>query len=44
MEEPTTKNTLPSKSLFQIWWRNQSFPDKQKWKEFSTPEPALQQI
>ena len=22
-EEPTIKNTLPSKTLFQIWWRNQ---------------------
>ena len=22
-EEPTSKNTLPSKTLFQIWWRNQ---------------------
>ena len=23
-EEPTTKNTLPSKTLLQIWWRNQN--------------------
>ena len=22
-EEPTTKNTLPSETLIQIWWRNQ---------------------
>ena len=22
-EEPTTKNTLPSKTLLKIWWRNQ---------------------
>jgi len=22
-EEPTTKNILPSKTLVQIWWRNQ---------------------
>ena len=22
-EEPTTKDTLPSKTLIQIWWRNQ---------------------
>ena len=21
-EDPTTKNTLPSKTLLQIWWRN----------------------
>ena len=23
-EEPTAKNTLPSKALIQIWWRNQN--------------------
>ena len=28
-KETTTKNTLPSKTSLQIWWRNQK-PDKQK--------------
>ena len=23
-KKPTTKNTLPSKALIQIWWRNQN--------------------
>ena len=32
-EALTTKNTLPSKPLLQIWWRNQSFPNRQKLKE-----------
>ena len=43
-EEPTTKNTLPSKTLIQIWWRNQRFPHKKKLREFSTTKPALQQM
>ena len=41
MEEPTTKNTLSSKTLIQIW-EIKSFPDKQKLKEFSTTKAALQ--
>ena len=31
-EEPTTKNTLPSKTLIQIWWRNQKFSRQAKVK------------
>ena len=40
----TTKFTLPGKDLIQKWWRNQSFSDKQKLKEFSTTKPSLQQM
>ena len=40
-EEPTTKNTLPSKTSVQTS-EIKSFPDKQKLKEFSTTKPALQ--
>ena len=38
------KNTLSSKTLLQTSWRNQSFPDKQKLREFSTTKSALQQM
>ena len=31
-EEPTTQNTLPSKTLFQIWWRNQKLSRQAKVK------------
>ena len=31
-EEPTTKNTLPSKTLLQIWWRNQKLSRQAKIK------------
>ena len=31
-EEPITKNTLPSKTLFQIRWRNQKLPRQAKAK------------
>ena len=31
-EEPTTKNTLPSKTLLQIWWRNQKLSRQAKVK------------
>ena len=30
MEEPTTKNTLPSKTLIQIRWRSQKFTRQAK--------------
>ena len=43
-EDPTTKNTLPSKTLHQIWWRNQKISRQQKLREFSTTKPALQQM
>ena len=43
MEGPTIKNTLPSKTLLQIWWRNQNFPDQQKLREFSTTKPAFRE-
>ena len=39
-----TKNALPSKTLVQIWWSNQSFPDQQKLREFSTTKPSLQEM
>ena len=29
-EGPTTKNTLPRKTLLQIWWRNQKFSKQAK--------------
>ena len=32
MEEPTTKNILPSKTLIRIWWRNQKFYRQAKGK------------
>ena len=31
-EKPTTKDTLPSKTLLQIWWRNQKFSRQAKVK------------
>ena len=31
-EEPTTKNTLASKTLIQIWWRIQKFSRQAKVK------------
>ena len=31
-EEPTTKNTLPSKTLLQIWWKNQKISRQAKVK------------
>ena len=31
-EEPTTKNTLPSMTLLQIWWRNQKLSRQAKVK------------
>ena len=34
----TTKNTLPSKALIQIQWRDQKFIDKQKLREFITTQ------
>ena len=36
------KNILPSKTLLQIWWKNQSFLDKQKLRKFSTRFVNLQ--
>ena len=36
--------TIPSKDLIQNWWRNQSFTEKQKLREFTTTKPGLQQI
>jgi len=38
--KPTIKNTLPSKTLIQIWWRNQKL--SRQAKEFSTTIPALE--
>ena len=44
-EEITTKNTVPSKALSQIWWRNQKkLTGKQKLRELSTTRPASQQM
>ena len=31
-KEPTTKNTLPSKTLLQVWWRNQKLSRQAKVK------------
>ena len=42
-EKPTTKNTLPSKTLLRFDGEIKSFPDKQKLREFSTTKEALQQ-
>ena len=44
LSQPTTKNTLPSKALIQIQWRDQKFTDKQKLREFITTKPDLQQM
>ena len=35
------KNTLHSKALFQILWRDKSFTDKQTLKEFTNTKSAL---
>ena len=43
-KEPSTKNTLPHKTLLQIWERNQKLSDKQKLREFSISKRALQQM
>ena len=43
-EKTTTNITLPSKDLIQIWQRTKTFTDKQKLREFSTTESALQQV
>ena len=37
-----TKNILPSKTLIQIWWRNQKLSRHAKLTEFSTTKPDLQ--
>ena len=44
MEETITKNTLPSKTLVQSWWRNQKLCRQPKLIEFGTTKPALQEI
>ena len=45
MEKSTTKITVPGKHLIQNWWRKKkSFSDKQKLREFSATNPALQQM
>ena len=45
MKESTTyKKALPSKTLTEIWWKNQKFSRKQKLREFSTMKPVLQQM
>ena len=38
------KIIVPSKDLIQNWWRNKDFSDKQNLREFSTTNPALQQM
>ena len=44
-EKKSTANiTIPGKDLIQSWWRNKSFSEKQKLREFSTMKPALQQM
>ena len=43
-EEPTTKNTLPIKTLIQIWWRKQKLSRQENLREFSNTKPALQQM
>ena len=40
----TTKITIPSKDLIQIWRRNQKLYRQQKLREFSTTKPAPQQM
>ena len=42
-EKSITKNTLPSKTLLQIWW-SQMLSRQPKLKEFSTTKPAIQQM
>ena len=42
-KKPTAKNTLPSKLITQNG-RRESFPDKQKLKEFITKKLALQEM
>lgn len=39
-----TKNPQPGKAIIQIWRRRKSFTDKQKLKEFSITESALQEM
>ena len=43
-EEPITKNNLLSKTLFRFDGEIKSFSEKQKLREFSTKNPALQQM
>ena len=43
-EKFTTKTTVPGKDLIQNCWRNKSFSEKQKLREFSTKKPVVQQI
>ena len=40
-EEPTTKHTLPSKTLIQIWWRNQKFSWQAKVKRIQHHETTF---
>ena len=40
-EEPTTKNTLLSKTLLQIWWRNQKLSRQAKVKENSAHQTSF---
>jgi len=42
-KKPATKNTLSSKAINQNR-RKDSFPDKQKLKEFMATKPALQEM
>ena len=43
-EEPITKNTLPSKTLFHIWWRSKAFQASKSWENSAPTKPALQQM
>ena len=40
-EDPTTKNTEPSKSLIQIQWRNKSFIDNQNLKRIQCHQTSV---
>ena len=40
-EEPTTKHTLPSKTLVQIWWRNQKLSRQAKLKRIQQHQTSF---
>ena len=44
MGKSTTKITVPSKDLIQIYGEMKIFSDKQKLRYFRTTNPALQQM